>query len=220
MSDNFYIYALLDPRKPGNFQYGAIQCYYEPFYVGKGSGRRCYGHFTYKNLIKNTPKNSKIKKIIKETGSKPLVIKLFENLTEQDAFYKEIELISLIGRHNLGTGPLTNLCEGGEGSSGYKHKEDAKIKISKNISGENNGNYRKTPSEETREKMRQSALGNKNSLGKYHSEETREKQRQAGLVRIHSEETKKKRSESMKLYWERKKLIKQFENNWVLEWGV
>ncbi len=37
----FYTYVYLDPRKPGKFVFGKYEFEYEPFYVGKGSGRRC-----------------------------------------------------------------------------------------------------------------------------------------------------------------------------------
>jgi len=36
----FYVYVFLDPRKPGRFAYGDQEFTHEPFYVGKGSGKR------------------------------------------------------------------------------------------------------------------------------------------------------------------------------------
>lgn len=42
--NRFYVYALLDPRKPGKYKYGEYEFDYEPFYVGKGSGDRCEHH--------------------------------------------------------------------------------------------------------------------------------------------------------------------------------
>ena len=35
----FYVYAYLDPRKPGVFQYKDFRFDYEPFYIGKGCQR-------------------------------------------------------------------------------------------------------------------------------------------------------------------------------------
>lgn len=76
---------------------------------------------------------------------------LHDNMSESDAFAKEIELIAVFGRHNLG-GCLTNASDGGEGSSGYKHTSDALVKISKTHIG-----TKKT--EATRAKMSASHKG-------------------------------------------------------------
>jgi len=124
--NNFYVYVYLDPRKSGQYKYGEYEFDYEPFYVGKGKGRR------YKrtdNRRSNYFKN-KVNKI-KEFGLKPLVIKLKENLNENNSFILEIELIKSIGRKDLNKGPLLNFTDGGEGSSGFKHSEKYKIKMSK-----------------------------------------------------------------------------------------
>ena len=44
----FYIYAYLDPRKPGDFQYpeAKIKFNYEPFYIGKGHAERKFDHIS------------------------------------------------------------------------------------------------------------------------------------------------------------------------------
>lgn len=105
----YYVYALLDPRKKGDYNYGNLNFEYEPFYVGKGCGKRMSKHsFEDKS---NPFRSNKIKKILKE-GKKYLSIQIFKNLTEKNAFKKEKEIIKLIGRKN---GPLTNLTDGGEG---------------------------------------------------------------------------------------------------------
>jgi len=36
--NNYYVYALLDPRKNGPFKFDNIVFDYEPFYIGKGKG--------------------------------------------------------------------------------------------------------------------------------------------------------------------------------------
>ena len=47
----------------------------------------------------------------------------------------------------------------------------------------------------------------KNPRVKQHREETKEKQRKANTGRLQSEETKRKRSESIKKWWKQKKSI-------------
>jgi len=113
--NNFYTYIYLDPRKPGLFEYGEYEFNYEPFYIGKGSGRR------WKDK-KNDHCEYKINRI-KEYGLEP-IIKLREDLDEIKAFEIEKELIKLIGKENSNEGPLTNIVDGGEGSSGYKWTEE------------------------------------------------------------------------------------------------
>lgn len=45
IQNKFYVYVYLDPRKPGKYKYGEYEFDYEPFYVGKGTGRRIRNHF-------------------------------------------------------------------------------------------------------------------------------------------------------------------------------
>ena len=127
----FYIYAYLDPRKKGKFKYNGLEFDYQPFYIGKGNGKRCYRAIE-PNKLKKQRKNIKREYVNKlySLGLKPIIIKLFENLTESDAFEKEIELIESIGRINLKTGPLTNMTEGGDGISGNIISEETRKKIS------------------------------------------------------------------------------------------
>lgn len=61
--DEFYIYCLLDTRKPGNFIYGEYGDYnlkFEPFYIGKGKNDRKDFHFFESRLIANN--GNKLKK--------------------------------------------------------------------------------------------------------------------------------------------------------------
>lgn len=159
MENKFYVYALLDPRKPGEFKYEEFIFDHEPFYIGKGCRNRILVHSQKQDLNRsyNQYKKSKINHII-EAGLKPIGIKILDKLSEQDAFDLEIKAISNIGMKNTG-GPLTNLHEGGKGHSclpetrqklskikkemyangeialvwlGKKHSEESKIKMSEN----------------------------------------------------------------------------------------
>lgn len=123
----FYVYALLDPRKSGKFTYGNIEFNHEPFYIGKGSGDRIQKHSRQSEIKReyNPYKNNKIRKII-SSGLKPIELKIHENLSEDEAFSKEIDLINIIGRKDQ-NGPLANLYDGGYGSS---KSEETRKKIS------------------------------------------------------------------------------------------
>ncbi len=119
-SDNFYVYIIFDPRFHGPFVYEDLCFDYEPFYVGKGSGKRIKQTLKY---IKNNPyKKNKINKIL-ETHT-PLVIKIRDGLTLEKSCELEIELIKKIGKYNLGNGPLTNITDGGEGVPGLKQSKE------------------------------------------------------------------------------------------------
>jgi len=96
------------------------------------------------------------------------IILLKTGLTEEEAFRHEIYMIAVFGRKDIGTGILYNFSDGGEGSSGRQW------------------------SEESREKARQSKVGNKHALGYRLSEEHKEKIRQAQLGMKHSEERKER----------------------------
>jgi hypothetical protein len=120
----YYVYVLLDPRKPGAFEYTLpgsklIAFKYQPFYVGKGKGDRLKTHVksTRKRVARGrklTHKENTIKKI-ESLGLKVIEKRISFDLPEAVSFAKEIMLISTIGRVDLGTGLLTNWSGGGEG---------------------------------------------------------------------------------------------------------
>lgn len=115
--NNFYIYSILDPRKPGNFTYNEYSFNYEPIYIGKGTNKcRMKEHLMPSQLKRdhNKLKVNKIKKIIKE-GNYPILHIIIDNLSsEENALLIERNIVLLIGRIDIGTGPLTNLTNGGE----------------------------------------------------------------------------------------------------------
>ncbi len=118
MEKKYYVYALLDSRKPGYWCYQIenheIEFEYEPFYIGKGCGSRLTTHLkeTINNPELKTRKHQKIRSILK-TG---IIIpkKIVLNLNSEEAFELEVYFIESIGRIE-NNGPLVNLTSGGDG---------------------------------------------------------------------------------------------------------
>jgi hypothetical protein len=114
----FYVYVYLDPRKPGKYVYGEYEFDYEPFYVGKGNGKRAYAHLrggTNKKFIDN----------IKEIGL-PIIIFYAKGLTDYDAYILEGKINKSVGRLINKTGPLYNILNQHGVRSGYHHKHHKK----------------------------------------------------------------------------------------------
>ncbi len=110
-----YVYAILDPRKPGKFKYGEFLFDHEPFYIGKGRRSRMYCHACSSELNRdrNPHKVRKIKKIL-ALGKKLIFQKVQSELTEEDAYRLEERAIETIGRMNVDRrAPLTNVDKGG-----------------------------------------------------------------------------------------------------------
>lgn len=98
--NNFYVYV--HRRLSDN----------KPFYVGKGKDKRAYaenGRNDYWNATKN--KHGLVVEIV------------FDNLTENEAFQCEVDTILEFRYFGY---PLTNLTDGGDGTSGYKVTDSAK----------------------------------------------------------------------------------------------
>lgn len=163
----------------------------EIFYVGKGFGRRAFR------------KNDR-NKFWKNVTSKYSYTIVFphKDITEEEAIKLEIYYISKIGRRDLGNGPLVNLTDGGDGSSGYIMTSEHKNKIREKMKG-------RIFSEEHLKRNRESKIGKQRPesvrkklsnyrKGKRLSKETKLKISQSGKGRKHSEETKIKISESNK----------------------
>ena len=168
MTDNSYVYMLVDPQN--NL----------PFYVGKGVGKRCYFHsFEAKHYIeRKSHKLNKIRKLDK-LGLKPIIRKVEENVSDEQAIEFEMFLISELRDFGI---KLTNMTDGGDGALGYRHTEEHKKHISEVHKG-------RVFSDETKQKM-----------SKPKSEDGRAniaKAREASTYRP-SEETKRKTSESLK----------------------
>lgn len=93
MPKNYYVYSLKDPRKKPA----------EVFYIGKGTGSRATDHL--KN-IDETRKGKHIQDIL-DCGSYPIVAKIVDELTEEQALKIELELIASFGTIDSG-GTLYN----------------------------------------------------------------------------------------------------------------
>lgn len=104
----FYVYAHYKADDPNGV----------PFYIGKGKGQR----------ESSQHRNSFWKNIVNKHGF--ITKRLYENLTEQEAWDIEIQLINKFGKLTEGTGCLCNLSNGGEGASGVKHTNETKEKWS------------------------------------------------------------------------------------------
>lgn len=110
--NNFFVYLLKDPDT------------LQVFYVGKGKGNRAKQHSFPSMINKPGHKNNKIRKL--QSENKNYLIEYHsENLSEEQAFDKEKELIAYYGRLDNGSGVLTNHTDGGEGNPGWS--DDRKI---------------------------------------------------------------------------------------------
>lgn len=99
----------------------------QPFYIGIGS--------KYRANTKHE-RNSIWNRIVNKTDY--YVEILFEYQDREDAIKKEMELISLYGRINNGTGILSNMTDGGEGAVGSVFTKERRDVMSKKYSGKGN----------------------------------------------------------------------------------
>jgi len=95
MKSDYYVYAYLDPRKPGEYIYDDIKFDFEPFYIGKGTGNRLFQGF--KDPNNTNSKKSKINEI-RNYGLEPIAIKIYDNLSENISYELEKQAIIKIGR--------------------------------------------------------------------------------------------------------------------------
>ena len=145
----------------------------EPFYIGKGKDGR-------KDVLSRNPIHDRISR---KHGH--AVVILFDNLTEEEAFFYEREVIEDLvfnegyeipckncGEFTRKFSYLTNFSFGGEGSCGYIHNKEIKEKIS--VSGKK----------------------------RYENEEERIKTSKASKTYWENPEVRKKQSKAVKKSWE------------------
>lgn len=89
----------------------------EVFYVGKGKGQR----------IVSTKRNRLWRNIAEKHGVRASIYK--DNLSEEEAFQIESELIVRFGRIDNKSGCLANLTDGGEGMSGHVRSSETIEKV-------------------------------------------------------------------------------------------
>jgi hypothetical protein len=112
--NTYFIYALCDPRKPGKYNYDGLDFTfdYEPFYIGKGTGKRPMYHIWSSVERRTNPiKANKIKSIL-DAGFEPTVIKPTIDISNEDSAYElEEHAIRCVGSlyiTSINDGPLTN----------------------------------------------------------------------------------------------------------------
>lgn len=136
-----------------------------PFYIGKGSGNRCYSL---------RARNDYWHRIADKHGFEVSIIAT--NLDEELSFFVEEECIDVYKRSNI---QLTNMTDGGEGASGYRHTDEHKESLKGNEYWKlmkENGFKGKTHSDEQKAKWSEMRKGvTSPRKGVHLSDETKQK---------------------------------------------
>jgi hypothetical protein len=103
---------MLNPLKPGLWEFEDKVFLFRPFYVGRGVDDRKNNHTLPSKLRAQSHKNATILKIQK-FGMKPIIEEVFSGLDYNTSENIEIKMIKHFGRRDLGAGVLTNLTDGG-----------------------------------------------------------------------------------------------------------
>lgn len=170
------VYAYLDPRKPGKYEYkfegGIYRPKFEPFYIGCARFQNHRRHFRYSENEKVRDRISNIR-----NENKIPILRILKFYKERkDALIFEKKLIIGIGRLNLNKGPLLNKVNGGPGTEGLiisqerrerirmmntgrKASSETKKKMSNKKKGKLHPMYGKHVSEKTKAKIKKSLVG-------------------------------------------------------------
>lgn len=191
--ENYYVYIFLNPKKKGEFSYPNVSqiFQYEPMYIGAGHEYRVKEHFSRCLRKRDSSYYTRFYKYLRALHEKKIAFSyiLYEdNISYEKSRETEILLIANIGRQDLGTGPLLNMTEGGDGVR-RTHSDAAKKKMSETRKrnfldgktsirkGKDHPWYGKIyTDDEKRILAEKTGFGERNHFyGKTHSEEQREK---------------------------------------------
>ena len=138
----------------------------DPFYVGKGTGKRSH-------MFANSKRNQHHKRIVAKYGRSNIGIFIFSCKSESQAHADEIQQIAQLRRDGY---ELANICDGGEGFSGLVFSPEHRANLSKSHMGKKNPHPGYKHSPEACAKMSEARKGDKNkSFGKKMSPETKAK---------------------------------------------
>lgn len=161
MGQDFYVYAWTRPDTG------------DVFYVGKGRRKRDV------SMKRSNPHFMRIIEKLRRAGLTASVTRVAESLSECEAFLLERQEIERHGRRNIGTGPLANLTDGGEGRAGAIVSAKTRAKQSAALKG-----IPRNP--EWLDRMSAGLAGNKNALGAARSPETRARMSAAKKLQLPS----------------------------------
>jgi hypothetical protein len=170
----YYVYELIDPRNN------------QPFYVGKGTGRRAKTHLWEVPETRNQHKENKIA-AIRQAGMEPEIKYIVENINDEKLAYDiETLIIKKYGRKGYDKdGILTNICEDARppnhkgktyeeiyGLNRAKEQREKRAQLQK----DRGGYGPKKHSAKTKELLSEKSSRENNSMyGKKHTQETIEK---------------------------------------------
>lgn len=139
---HYYVYAYLDPREPGQFTTENLSFLCKPFYIGKGKAGRMYDHLKDARptrKFKNSHKLNTIRQIFAQ-GMQPVIMKLYEGLTEDEAVLLEETLIKRLkeeyGLTNIRTSSWSSSNTRANGSKEFNNPRKDTITIYNTLLGE------------------------------------------------------------------------------------